>query len=158
MRKEVRDEMQVTAQDMADWLTIAVKGWKKVKARFAPRVEIKPGMLRAFADIAGTGKKIFGYIDQGTGLYGPKRKKYVIKPKAPNKVLKFQKGYKPKTAPVAQINVGPGKASGKWVRAVKVIHPGIKARKFTETVSKELKPSFDRRIDNAFRRGLRKAR
>lgn len=157
VRKELRAEMRITAQDMADWLTIAVRGWKK-KPRFAPRVEIKPDQLRAFVDITGTMKKIFVYIDKGTGRYGPRKRAYEIKPKAPNKLLRFQKGYKPKTAPVAQINVGPGKATGKWVSKVKVIHPGIKPRKFTETVAKELKPSFDKRIDRAIRRGIKRVR
>lgn len=158
IRKELRAEMQDVAQEFADWLTVATNTWKQVKVRFAPRVEIKPGMLRAFVDVAGTGKKIFGYIDKGTGKYGPKKKAYEIKPKPPNKVLAYQKGYKPKTGPGAQINIGPGKATGKWVRVKKVMHPGIQPRDFTKTVGKELKPSFDKRIDNAFRRGIRKAR
>lgn len=158
VRKELRSEMQTVAQEMVDWLTIAVRGWKKVKVRFAPRVEIKPDRIRAFADIAGTGKKIFGYIDKGTGKYGPKKKAYEIKPKPPNKTLSFQKGYKPKTAAVAQINVGPGKATGKWVRAIKVIHPGIQAREFTKTVATNLKPPFDERIDKAIRKGIKRVR
>lgn len=157
VRAELRAEMRLTAQDMADWLTIAVRGWKK-KPRFAPRVEIKPGQLRAFVDISGTAKKIFVYIDKGTGKYGPKKRAYEIKPKPPNKVLKFQKGYSPKTAPVARINVGTGQHFGQWVSKMRVIHPGIKARKFTETVSKNLKPSFDRRVDRAIRRGIKRVR
>lgn len=157
IRAELRAEMQATAREMADWLTVAVRGWKK-KPRFAPRVEVRPDRLRAFVDTAGTMKKIFVYIDKGTGKYGPKKRAYEIKPKKPGTLLKFQKGYSPKTAPVARINVGTGKKFGSWVAKVKVIHPGIKPRKFTETVSQELKPSFDVRIDRAIRRGLKRVR
>lgn len=158
IRKELREEMQVFAQDEANWLSIAVQGWKKVKVRFAPRVEVLPDRLRAFVDIAGSGRKIFVYIDKGTGKYGPRKKAYEIKPKPPNKILSFRKGYKPKTGPGAQINIGPGKATGKRVIALKVIHPGIQPRDFTKTVSKELKPSFDQRIDRAFRRAIKSVR
>lgn len=158
LRQELHDEMQTTAVDMANWLTIATRGWTKVKVRFAPRVETLPDRLRAFADVAGTGKKIFGYIDKGTGLYGPKKKAYEIKPKPPNKVLSFRTGYKPKTGPSARINIGPGKATGKRVVAMKVIHPGIQPRDFTKVVSKELKPSFDQRIDKAIRRAIKSVR
>lgn len=158
VRADLRAEMRATSRDMANWLTIAVRGWKKKKPRFVGRVEIRPDRLRAFVDVAGTAKKIFVYIDQGTGRYGPKKRPYVIEPKQPNKLLKFQKGYSPKTAPVARINVGTGQRSGGWVSKVRVIHPGIKARKFTETVSENLKPSFDQRIDRAIRRGISKVR
>lgn len=157
IRKELREEMGVTAQDMADWLTIAA-GSTKLNVRFAPRVDVRPDRLVATVDIAGTGKPIFIYLDKGTGKYGPKKKAYEIKPKPPNKFLSFQKGYSPKTGPGARINVGTGKRSGERVFVKKVKHPGIKPRDFTKTVSKELKPSFDRRIDNAIRRGIRKAR
>lgn len=158
LRKELREEMGTTAQDMVNWLGIAVKGWSKVKVRFAPRVEVLPERLRAFADVSGTGKKIFGYIDKGTGKWGPQKKVYEIKPKPPNKVLSFRKGYKPKTGPSAQINIGPGKATGKRVIALKVMHPGIEPRNFTKVVSRELKPSFDQRIDKAIRRAIKSVR
>lgn len=158
IRKELRDEMQTTAVDMANWLSIAVKGWSKVKVRFAPRVEVLPDRLRAFVDIAGTGKKIFGYIDKGTGKWGPKKRAYEIKPKPPNKILSFRKGYSPKTGTGARINIGTGKATGERVVAMKVIHPGIEPRNFTKIVSKNLKPSFDQRIDKAIRRAIKSMR
>lgn len=159
VRKELRGEMQAVAQEMADWLTIAVRGWKTVKVRFAARVEIRPDRIVAFADVAGSGKTIFGYIDRGTGKYGPQKKAYKIpKSVTPGKVVKFQTGYKPKTAAVAQINVGPGRATGRWVSAKQVTHPGIQARKFTVTVSNHLKQPFDMRIDQAIRKGLKRVR
>lgn len=155
IRAELRAEAQKTARDMAKWLGVAVANWSK-KPRFVGRVRLMPTEILAFVDIAGTAKKIFVYIDQGTGLYGKRKKAYQI-PKViqPGKLLRFRGGYTPKTAPTAKgVNIGgSGAKSGGWISKVKIIHPGIKPRKFTEVVAKELKPDFQTRIENAIRRG-----
>jgi len=44
------------------------------------------------------------------------------------------------------------------VVALKVMHPGIEPRDFTKVVSRELKPSFDQRIDKAIRRAIKSVR
>lgn len=97
---------------------------------------------------------IFGYVDEGTK--GP----YKI-PKAPKTVdskpplLVFRTGYQPLTVPVAQAHVGTGTATGPWRRARQVTHPGIKARRFSETIRKRTYPDFRKRIERAIRRALR---
>lgn len=96
------------------------------------------------------------WIDQGTGLYGPKKRPYVIMPKKPGGHLVFQTGYSPKTEPIANSNAGTGTASGPWVSKEMVIHPGIRPRKFTEKFEEDLKPDFRRLMENAFRRAVRR--
>lgn len=54
---------------------------------------------------------IVTYLEEGTGIYGPKKQAYVIKPKKSGGTLAF--------------NIG-----GKKIFAKFVIHPGIKARHF----------------------------
>ncbi len=105
------------------------------------RVEVRPRKRRKASTI-------FGYVDRGTD--GP----YPIAPKARNKRerLAFQMGYSARTAPVAQAHVGSGSASGPWVFPQVVMHPGIKARLFSETIQKRTYPKFRRSIESVFRR------
>lgn len=153
IRAAVRAEAQQTARDMANWLTVAVRDWKH-KPRFAPRVTVHPDYVEAKVDVAGTHKKIFWYIDQGTGKYGPDKQPYIIRPKTPGGLLKFQTGYSARTAAPAKINVGTGQHFGDWVSTGEVLHPGIKPRKFTEKVEEELQPDFYTRIENAVSQGI----
>lgn len=155
IRAELRAEAQQTARDMANWLTIAVRDWRK-KPRFAGRVTIRPDYIEVKVDVAGTAKKIFGYVDQGTGKYGPQKQPYFIRPKTPGGVLTFQGGYSARTEAPAKINVGTGQHFGDWVSKKEVLHPGIKPRKFTEKVEEELNPDFQTRMENAVSRGIGK--
>lgn len=102
--------------------------------------------------------RIYNWIDKGTGRYGVKKRAYEIKPKPSNKsgLLSFRTQYIPKTAPIAKVG-GLGKAVGQRIRVKRVMHPGIKPRKFSQTIEKKLNPPFKRRIDNAIRRSVRRA-
>ena len=155
LRAELRAESQQTARDMANWLTVAVRPWSK-KPRFAPRVTVRPDWIEAKVDVAGNARKIFFYVDQGTGKWGPKKRAYPIpKQVQPGKLLKFQTGYSAKTQPKAQIGMGSGQRSGGWVSKAQVMHPGIEPRKFSETVTDELKPDWQTRIEQVLRRYAR---
>lgn len=159
IRAELRAESYQTAKDVERWLKIATRTWSPAnKPKFKIRVTIKP--LFTLIEINPDGQKsnVFIYVDQGTGLYGDKKQAYLITPKEPGGMLKFRTGYSAKTAPVAKINVGTGQATGDWVSTPEVLHPGIKGRKFTDTVINELKPDFRRRINNALRRAVNKTR
>ena len=104
--------------------------------------------------LEGTIKKgqIYRWVDEGTD--GP----YPILPKNPEGRLIFQTGYSAKTAPIAKFDQGTGTASGDWVSSQGVMHPGITAREFEKTFSKQFKPVLTRAIDQAIRRGLRRKR
>lgn len=153
IRKELRDEATAVGREMKDWLTVAVREWSS-KPRFAATVTIKPDDIEIKIKVAGTMKMIFHYVDQGTGLYGPKKQPYVIEPKTPGGVLKFQSGYSARSAPGAKIGMGSGQSFGDWVSKRSVIHPGIQPRNFTDKVVEELNPDFVTRMADAIGRGV----
>jgi hypothetical protein len=53
---------------------------------------------------------------------------------------------------------GPGEPSGDWVRFKRVQHPGFKARNFEKHVARWYRPKFYKYMENAFRRGIRRAK
>lgn len=102
---------------------IARKGGDRLRELAEMNTPVKTGKLRGAwkAGPVVRGNHLFGpsysvaatndtdyaaYVEEGTGLYGPKHAKYEIKPKDPAGTLAF-KG-----------------ADGKWVFAKRVMHPG----------------------------------
>lgn len=163
LRQELYTELFNTGEALLVDLRFAVVSWRN-KPRFIAKVIVRPGliMVSVQADRRSKAGKIFVWVDRGTGIHGPKKRPYIIKPK--NKpYLKFRTNYLAKTAPVAKgatsakVNVGPGVSIGPWVQTLKVVHPGIEARRITEAARNSLKPSFRRRVENAIRRGLYRA-
>lgn len=103
-----------------------------------------------------TANEIYGYLTHGTK--GP----YPI-PKPGNtsaKTLRFQWGgpgsYSAKTSP-RRISSTTGGPSGPMVFRKRVMHPGIKAREFDETIAEKWTPEFARRMKNAMARATRKS-
>ena len=98
------------------------------------------------------------WLTEGTGLYGPKHKKYPIRPKKPGGVLAFPSLYKPRTRPGAGGQYkGPGKSSGPTVFTEEVMHPGIEPRPFPEVIARWARPKFVKQMENACKRGARRA-
>ena len=124
------------------------RNWSK-RIRFTVRQVVEPGFIGVEIVPAGRDKRIWRFVDKGT--HGP----YIIRAKKRGGMLAFRTGYQPKTAPVARVLQG-GKATGKWVKKVQVIHPGIRPRKFTKTFDRELRPEFRRQVNNAIRRAMRR--
>jgi hypothetical protein len=83
-------------------------------------------------------------------------KAHKITPKKAS-VLAFPTGYAPKTSPRGPSYGGPGKATGPTVFAVEVDHPGTRPRHFEEAWARWAKTWFRREIENAMRRGARRA-
>lgn len=103
------------------------------------------------------GKKIWAWLSFGTGLYGPRKSKYPIRAKR-KKALYFRTGYQPKTSPGGSGRYrGPGAATGDYVMAKQVMHPGVKARLFEKAIARWSRPWFPRYIRDAIRRGARRA-
>lgn len=131
--------------------------WKH-KPEFAIETKISPVLIRVDVSAVGKNADIFGYVDKGTGKAGGFRgDRYPITPKG-DYPLRFQGNYNPYTQPVAQYDVGDGSRSGDWVSTYLVMHPGIKPRKFTEQAEANILKTFRRDVENAIRRGIRKAR
>ena len=127
------DDVQSTGRD-------TVRQWKhRVDFKEVPTID----RLRIELIIKPTGNnvRIFQYVDLGTK--GP----YLIpKVVVPGKFMRFQVGYSARTQPIAQYNKGSGQHFGAWVSKAQVVHPGIRARKFMETYTKELIPTLQARV------------
>jgi len=126
-----------------------VANWKN-KPEFKARKRITRIGITIFVFASGDAAEIWRYVTGGT-------RPHPITPKRPGYPLKFQTGYKPKTIPVGKFG-GPGRYTGPTVRAYRVQHPGTKARRFEEAIADDYKRTFARDIENAMRRGLRRAR
>lgn len=124
---------------------LVVANWKN-KPEFKTRKYIRADSIRMTVYPAGDSEAvaIWGYVDQGT-------KPHLIVPvHAP--FLRFRTGYQPKTlAKPARTVPGGGKATGDWVSAKLVHHPGNEAREFTATIARDIQPDFNRIIENTFR-------
>lgn len=150
-RAEMQAEMLVIGNEWRTYNLRAVSDWKG-KPRFQVRLTNRNNTLSVFVEPTGEFAQRWRWVDEGTE--GP----YKIRAKNPSGKLKFRAGYNPRTQPVAQAGVGDGRATGSWVQVQEVTHPGIEAREFTRDAENRFKPDFARRINNAIRRGIRRAR
>ena len=134
------------SDDIQSGLRDVVRDWSHkvdfddtiVVTRFRTELTIKP---------KGRNVKIFGYVDKGTK--GP----YIIAAKNVPR-LKFRTGYSARTAPSAKYNQGSGQSFGSWVSTKTVIHPGIAARNFIETLTNDLVPSLQDRVNSEVTKAL----
>jgi hypothetical protein len=107
--------------------------------------------------VTSTDDKIYGYLDLGTGKAGGWRADdYPIVPHG-NYPLKFASGYQAKTrSAAARGNAVPiarnGGPFGAVVRARKVMHPGIKPRRFVRSIQQRM----DKRSPEIIRKYIRK--
>jgi hypothetical protein len=151
-----------------------VTGWDD-KPGFRVVKKVTTRSIRVFLQVYGPHKKKWEWVSRGTGLYGPKHKKYKIRPKrqrrfaagAPEgrggqfrkraKSLAFPSAYAPHTKPRGPSYGGPGKSSGDMVFAAEVNHPGIKPRHFEEAITRWVRQTkaWNEGIEKAIRRGLR---
>lgn len=160
VQRELRDVVETTSREEKNYLTGVTSDWDH-KVQFRRVMVVKPTRIRATVIPTGSNRKIFQYVDKGTGKWGPKHTSYKIKAvNAP--FLKFKGSYDARTSAPAgrgsapQAHVGEGKAIGGWVSAKEVTHPGIRPRKFAETFEQKLQPNFRRRVNNALRRAARR--
>lgn len=122
-----------------DWHTynlLNVATWRK-KPQWNFRVEREGRNILLISEATGRHKMLWVYVDKGTGLDGPRRQRYPIRPRDPNGSLVFRENHDPKTRAVAQANVGTGESSGALLVRKLVMHPGITKRDFTGHYARE---------------------
>lgn len=125
-------------------LNLVVANWTH-KPTFQARKTIQKDSIKVTVFPVGENADIFKFVDKGT-------KPHTIKP-VRAKLLRFQTGYISKTlAKPARTVSGGGIATGNVVVAKEVHHPGSEARDFTGTIAEDIKPGFNRTIDNTFRK------
>jgi hypothetical protein len=136
------------------------RGWQH-DVEFVAETDLEWGDM--FALTFGTGDRIWNWLDKGTGLWGPRKAKYPIRPRRPGYPLRFRTGYVARTKPnsfQARLS-GGGQATGPEARAMHVMHPGIKSRNWTPMlVDKTVEWFFERlpyELEREIKRALREA-
>lgn len=86
-------------------------------------------------DPNGKGAMKFLFLDKGT------RANYPIRPKPPNRFLAFKSEYTAGSRP-GTLETTTASSGGKVIFSRGVIHPGIKARGWTEMITTEFEPKF----------------
>lgn len=140
IRLEVLNALRAEGRDVKKEYEKTTKTWRR-----KPNFEILVDVTAKDASVlVGTDDKIYGYVDFGT------RPHLIRARNAPR--LAFQTGFDPKTRP-GVIGSGPGRRFGPTVHPVAVMHPGGKARKFSETIQKRRRKKFTRRMIKAIQSG-----
>src|SRR5688572_377946 len=112
----------------------------KTKAKFLLTEDTVRGNYRV---TVGTNNKRYGWIDDGTGLYGPKHQ--TIKPKR-SKYFTFRIGGQLKTRP-DYIGSDSGSPHTKWVRVTEI--KGIPSRRFTIVIGKRRQVTLTQETNHA---------
>lgn len=116
---------------------------KKNKPKHKTRVKVNRSRVEATVEIQG---KVYAIVHQGS----PAHK---IRPKG-NYKLKFQKGYKAKTAP-GYFASFPGGAYGPTVRANEVDHPGFPGRFQSKAIKANRTDDFKKHMQRALSKGVK---
>lgn len=91
---------------------------------------------------------IYSWVEDGT-------RRHIILPRSPSGVLAFPSTQKAKTKP-RTIGSGGGFKSSRTSFRRLTIHPGIKARKFSETIIKRRDKFYSRQMQAAVARGVKR--
>ena len=143
LKKELYDALDHTGNIINDDFDKTVRTWKKA-AKFKKK---GPEQYRSgLAVTISTDDEIYFYIDEGT-------KAHIIKPRRAKR-LGFRSGYKAKTR-VGVVGSRAGGASGPFVTAKQVMHPGFPARKFAKTIAKRRQKNLVNLTKLAFNRSFR---
>lgn len=129
-------------------LNAATQTWR-TQVGFKLKVTARTGNTRYSIVAMGTPKalQVFEWVDGGTR---PHRIPALGNLTA--KTLRFATGYNARTSPVANANVGNGRASGPVVMRKAVQHPGIEAREFLEFAQLEIEEDVQTYIRQAISR------
>lgn len=146
--KEIERTIDATIKPEAlSYFERIVASWKH-KPGFKARKRVSHEEIVIWVYPTGEHKAIWGYVSGGT-------RPHIIRPKKA-RALVFRTGYEPRTRPGGQYR-GPGTATGDLVFAQQVQHPGSKARNFERHIARWYGPKFRRHMENAARRGARRA-
>jgi hypothetical protein len=168
MAEEIGKEYQQLAEDMtADLHDMLGPDWSDppdVRAEIT--VTKKMWRIRLYIDARTKGGRKFWWAAKGTGIYGPKHRAYIIRPRRA-RALRFNLPHQPKTLPATaytqRLTSLMTKGPAETVITQKVVAPGIRPRKFHERLAnrynnRQWTGGFYRRSENAARRGLRRGK
>jgi hypothetical protein len=148
VRKEVIKALKAEGKFHQAKLKPTVRTWKK-KPRFESLFDLDGGDMIVITGPTGDSKAVQNWVwtDEGT-------RPHIIRARnAP--ALRFRAGNIPKTAP-RQFSSRVGGKVGPWRRPLSVRHPGTKPRLWSETLSKQRRRPFTRRMIKAVQVGSEK--
>ena len=133
--------------------------WSGDKPVFKAKKRVTRDFIAVYVyPTGGKGKDKWNWLVLGTGIYGPKHKEIIIKPKEAGGVLAFPSVYTPRTrAGAGGQYKGPGKSSGPTIFAKEAHVKGIRPRPFHRVIARWARPKFTKQMENAMRRGARRA-
>lgn len=144
MQAALEAEAKKAANDLELEFMLSTATWEH-QVKFEKLTQVGPKSIEILVD---TDDQIYTWVNEGTGLEGPKHKSYRI-PKAGYANLAFPSMFRPKSQPGRQTS-GGGSSGGPMVFASVIeAHPGIKPRRFDKVIMKRFSPKFRRRMEQA---------
>ena len=129
--KQIKEALAESGEQMQQDYQATTASWER-QPDFYKTVE-KVG--RVWRLRVGTENEIYLYVDLGTGAAAGNRPDWYPIAVTPGKnTLAYQADFEPKTTPGVLSSSGGGK-SGDWVFRKEVHHPGVRPRRFTETIA-----------------------
>lgn len=140
IRQAAIEASRAAVQKQVEHLTNVVRTWKN-RPTFSRSEKQRRGKTTVSLVIEGDEEAIaiFGYVDRGT-------KPHIIRP-VRAKRLAFRSQYSAKTTPIANFDVGTGRATGPMQYRAEVNHPGNEARDFVAFAMLEAEDDFEQAID-----------
>lgn len=139
--RAIEAELHRVANDMLLDYELTTATWKH-EVKFVKELQVGPNEVAA---LVGTDDEIYRYVDLGT-------KRHKIFPRRA-KALAFRSIFVPKTTPGSMV-AAKGFVGGDTVYRKYVNHPGTKARKFTQTIQREWRKKFKRRMETALKNAV----
>lgn len=137
-----------SAKAINDTIKDVSKDFKKTYSTWShkPSFSIKRATKNKLVGSIETDDEIYNYVVRGT------RRHVIRAKKAP--MLRFQTGYRAKTKP-GKIGSSGGGATGPFVSAKSVMHPGTEARNFDKIIATENQPKFRKRAESAIKKAAK---
>ena len=144
LRKEGREEVKI--------LRPTTDNWRGVRPDFEFEIGLTSKEALLLVGPTGSEKAVqkWVWLDEGTKKNYP-----IVARRAP--FLRFRSGYSASTTPGSFKSRG-SRTYGGWIQKKAVIHPGIKARGWSEMLQKRRKRPYRDRMLAALRRGMEKAK
>jgi hypothetical protein len=148
-RKSIlRRSAQITENLIGILLRRSTQSWSN-----QPRFDVKSRYTASSVSVgASTSSEIYPLVDEGT-------RPHIIEPRGEGYPLRFSEGYKAKTSPGVLYGY-PGGPTGGTVRAMRVRHPGTRARRISQGVMnaalKSLRSNMEKLWSKAFGEAVKK--
>lgn len=140
IEREIKDSVREVGEEVKEDFEDVVSDWS-TPVTFRLRTVVEGDRVSVTVGPA-SNADIWRYVDEGT-------RPHLIVPRGGGR-LAFRTGYSARTRP-GRAHVGSGTASGEYVYARAVNHPGTEAREFTQTIMDKFRSEFKDAIDEAIR-------